>query len=40
MLMATIKDALEILGYGNAENWNPQIFGIVQKLKRIDEESK
>jgi hypothetical protein len=34
MLMATVKDILEILGYGRAEEIESEIFGIVQKPKK------
>ncbi len=32
--MATVKDALVILGYGNAEKIESEIFGITRKLER------
>lgn len=32
--MATVKDALEILGYAIAEKIEPEIFGITEKSKR------
>jgi hypothetical protein len=35
MLMATVRDALEILGYGNADRIQSQIFGISRKSKEI-----
>jgi hypothetical protein len=31
MLMATVKDALEIMGYGGAEKIESEIFAISQK---------
>jgi hypothetical protein len=34
MLMATVKDALEIMGYGSAEKIELEIFGIVRKPKK------
>jgi DNA polymerase I len=34
MLMATVKDALEIMGYGGAEKVEMEIFGIVKKPKK------
>jgi hypothetical protein len=34
MLMAALKDALEIMGYGNAEKIESEIFGLARKLKR------
>jgi DNA polymerase, archaea type len=34
MLMATVKDALEIMGYGSAEKIESEIFGLTRKPKR------
>jgi hypothetical protein len=34
MLMARVKDALEIMGYGSAEKIESEIFGIVRKPKK------
>jgi hypothetical protein len=34
MLMATVKDALEILGYSSAEKIESDIFGMTQKSKK------
>jgi DNA polymerase, archaea type len=34
MLMATVKDALEIMGYGNAEKIESEIFGIARKQNK------
>jgi hypothetical protein len=33
MLMATVKDGLEILGYGSSGRIESEIFGITRKLK-------
>jgi hypothetical protein len=33
MLMATVKDALEILGYGSSERIESEIFGLVHKQR-------
>jgi hypothetical protein len=36
MLIATMKDALEILGYGDSESITSEVFGIkkIQKMKK------
>jgi hypothetical protein len=34
MLMNVVKDALEIMGHGNAEKIESEIFGIVRKPKK------
>jgi hypothetical protein len=34
MLMAMVKDALEIMGYDSAEKIESEIFGIVRKPKK------
>jgi hypothetical protein len=34
MLMATVKDALEIMGYGTADEIESKIFGITRKQKK------
>jgi len=34
MLMATVKEPLEIMGYGDAEKIQSEIFGIVKKPKK------
>ena len=34
MLMATVKDALEIMGYGSAEKIESEMFRIVRKPKK------
>jgi DNA polymerase elongation subunit (family B) len=34
MLMATVKDALEMMGYGDAEKIESEIFGIVREKRR------
>jgi DNA polymerase, archaea type len=34
MLMATVKDALEIMGYGSAEKIESEIFGLVWRRKK------
>jgi hypothetical protein len=34
MLMATVKDALEILGYGSIERTKSEIFRMAQKPMR------
>jgi hypothetical protein len=34
MLMATVKDALEIMGYGSAEQIESEIFGIARKQNK------
>jgi hypothetical protein len=33
MLMATVKDALEIIGYGTSNQIESEIFGIIRKPK-------
>jgi hypothetical protein len=33
MLMATVKDALEILGYGSSERIESEIFDLVHKQR-------
>jgi hypothetical protein len=34
MFMATVKDALEIIGYASAEKIESEIFGLTRKPKR------
>jgi hypothetical protein len=34
MLMTTVKDALEIMGYGSAEKIESEIFGIARKQNK------
>jgi hypothetical protein len=38
--MATVKDALEILGYGSCKRREFNIFGITMKSKRVVEKRK
>jgi hypothetical protein len=39
-LMATVKDALEILGYGSSETIESEIFGLGQKPKKKKREKE
>jgi hypothetical protein len=36
MLIATVKDVLEILGYGSAAKIESEIFGITQKPRKTN----
>jgi hypothetical protein len=36
MLMATVKDALEIMGYETSQRIEPEVFGIFKKSKETN----
>jgi hypothetical protein len=36
MPMATVKDALEIMGYGTSQRIEPEVFGIFKKSKKTN----